>query len=183
MIDPQSTPAVTDAATKAATEVTVRAEATRLIVTAAERAGITVAQVPQTAVDEAYKFARESMASEAAKEANEYYHLSEAQKKEIEALKAQLGAVRENRAAKTDERVVPTMENVRDLMGRGAYYQLSEGQKLSANGIDPSVDRNRLRELFGRNPSTSAAVDLMKVDPFKYRQYREAAKILNITGK
>ena len=177
MIDTQNTTSA------AATEAAVRAEANRLIATAAERNGISVADIPQSAVDEAYKFARESVASESAKQSNEFFHLYEAQKKENEALKAQLGAVRENRAAKTDDRVVPTMERTRDLMGRAVYYQLSEGQKLSANGIDPNVDRNRLRELFGRNPSTSAAVDLMKVDPFKYRQFREAAKILNITGK
>ena len=169
--------------TPEANELAIKTEANRLLATAAERAGIAVAQIPQYAVDEAYKFARESVESEARKQSNEYFHLYEAQKTEIEALKAQIGAVRENRVAKTDDRVVPTMERTRDLMGRAVYYQLSEAQKLSANGIDPNVDRNRLRELFGRNASTAAAVDLMKVDPFKYRQFREAAKILNITGK
>src|SRR5665213_3908601 len=106
MSDTQNTPE--------ATEATVRTEANRLIATAAERNGVSVADIPQSAVDEAYRFAREAVESEARKQSNEYYHLFEAQKKENEALKAQLGAVRENRAAKTDDRVVPTMENVRD---------------------------------------------------------------------
>jgi hypothetical protein len=174
----------TESTTPESQERAIRDAAAKLISTAAQKAGIAIEEVPQYAKDDAYRFARETVEGEARKQSNEYYLLYEQSKAENAALKTQLGVVRENRAAVTDNRVVQTMERTRDLMGRETYFRLSTAQKLSANGIDPaSIDRSRLHELFGKNCSTSAAVDLMKVDPFKYRQLREAAKILDITGK
>jgi hypothetical protein len=50
--------------------------------------------------------------------------------------------------------------------------------------LDPaSVDKAQLRTLFGRNTDTAAAVDFSKVNPYRYKQLREAALALNITGK
>ena len=99
-------------------------------------------------------------------------------------MKSQLGAVRENRAAKADTRTVDTMEQVRERVGRATWFQLSESGKLTALGLDPStVDKMQLRTLFGAKTDTALAVDFAKTNPYRYRQLRQAALALNITGK
>jgi hypothetical protein len=132
----------TETLTPEAKEAVIKNAATALISAAAAKAGIPVSQVPQSAVDDAFGFARSNFESEERKQSNEYYHLYQQQKADNEALKAQLGAVRENKAATVDNRIVPTVEQVREGMGRAQWYQLSEGQKLTALGIDPaSIDK------------------------------------------
>jgi len=169
--------------TNAENDRAIREAADKLIAAAAAKNGITIDQIPQSAKDDAYRFSRESVESNARNQSNEYYHLYEAQKKENAALQAQLGAVRENRAAKADTRTVDTMEQVRSRLGHAAWFQLSEAQKLNALGLDNTVDREQLRRLFGRNTDTAYAVDFMKTNPYRYKQLRQASLALNITGK
>ena len=76
------------------------------------------------------------------------------------------------------------MEQVRDRMGRATWFQLSEAGKLTALGLDPSsVDKTQLRSLFGKSTDTAFAVDFMKTNPHRYKQLRQAALALDITGK
>jgi hypothetical protein len=176
-----SAPAVNnEAAINAATD----AETNRIITATCAKHGIQPADLPAGAVEDARRSAREMVESDARKASNEYYHLYEAQKRENEALKSQLGAVRENRAAKADTRTVDTMEQVRERVGRATWFQLSESGKLTALGLDPStVDKMQLRTLFGAKTDTALAVDFAKTNPYRYRQLRQAALALNITGK
>ena len=146
---------------------------------------MTIDQIPQSAKDEAYRYAAESLASATTLANNPSHQLYLQAKQENEALKTALGAVRENRAAKAaDTRTVDTMEQVRGRMGHAAWFQLSEAGKLTALGLDPNtVDRAQLRTFFGRNTDTAAAVDFSKVNGYRYKQLRQAALALNITGK
>lgn len=167
-----------------AKELSIKNAATALIASTALKNGLTVAEMPQSAVNEAYAYARSNFESNERKQSNEYYHLYENQKLEIEALKAQAKAVNDNRTAAKDERVVTSMERCRDLMGRATWQQLSTNQRIAAIGVEPqSVDRKQLEDLFGRNASSTYASDLIKTSPYRYRQLREVAKIMNVTGK
>lgn len=167
-----------------ATEAAITAAADKIIASTCQKHGITPADLPAGAVDEARRVAKEMVESDARNQSNEYFHLYEAQKKETELLKAQLGAVRENKVARTDSRVVTSMERVRDTMGRSTWFQLTRDQKVASLGVDPSsVDMVQLRNLFGKHTDTAYAVDYMKTNPFRYRQLREVAKALDVTGK
>jgi hypothetical protein len=166
------------------TESAVNEAAEKFIIATCQKHGLTRDQLPAEAVEDARRIAREGLESNQRNQNNEFYHLYTAQKAENEALKAQLGAVRENREARSDKRTVDTMEQVRDRMGRATWFQLTEAQKLSALGLDPStVDKNQLRTLFGAKSDGSYAVDFQKTNPYRYKQLREAALALNITGK
>jgi len=172
----QSTPTATDAAINAATD--------KIIESTCARHNIQVADLPPGAVEEARRAATEMIQSEARKESNEYYHLYNQEKKARETAEAQLGAVRENREAKADTRTVESMEQVRERVGRAMWFQFSESQKLTALGLDPAtVDKNQLRSLFGAKSDGAYAVDFMKTSPYRYRQLKQAALALNITGK
>jgi hypothetical protein len=168
----------------AATDRAITAAADKIIASTCLKHGIQPSDLLPNAIEDARMAAREFVEAEARKQDNEYYHLYEQQKAETEALKAQLGAVRENRAAKADTRTVDTMEMIRKRVGRATWFQLSEAGKLSAMGLDPaSVDKNQLRTLFGASTDTAFAVDFMKTNPYCYRQLKQAAMALNITGK
>jgi hypothetical protein len=171
-----STPAVTEAAVNQATD--------KLIQAACLKHGITQDQLPAGAVEDARRTAREMVEADTRKQSNEYYHLYNQEKQAREAAEAQLTAVRENRTARADTRTVDTMEMVRERVGRTTWFQLTEAQKLTALGLDPaSVDKVQLRTLFGKNTDTAAAVDYARAQPFRYKQLRQAALALNITGK
>ncbi len=173
-----------EATTPQATEAAVNAATDNLIQAACSKHGITLAQLPPEAIEDARRTAREMVESNQRNQQNEFFHLYQQQKAETEALKAQLGAVRENRTAKADTRTVDSMEQVRDRMGRATWFQLPESGKLTALGLDPStVDKTQLRALFGRHTDTSLAVDFQKTNPYRYRQLKQAALALNITGK
>ncbi|MGA8742978.1 MAG: hypothetical protein WB561_17460 [Terracidiphilus sp.] len=167
-----------------ATETAIQEAANKLIKAAAEKNGLTFEQVPQAAKDDAYRFARESIESEAVLANNPSHQLYLQAKQENALLKAQLGAVRENRTAKADNRTVDTMERVRDTMGRATWFQLSRDQKVASLGVEPSsVDMVQLRTLFGKHTDTALAVDFAKTSPYRYKQLREVAKALDVTGK
>jgi hypothetical protein len=167
-----------------ATDRAIREAADKIISATCTKHGITPDQLPEGAIADARRAATEMVESDQRNQSNEYFHLYQQQKQEAEALKAQLGAVRENRTAATDKRTVTSMERTRDLMGRATWFQLSEAQKITALGVDPaSVDKAQLRTLFGKATDTSAAVDFMKTNPYRYKQLREVALALNITGK
>jgi hypothetical protein len=173
-----------EATSPAINEAAITAAADEIIARTAARHNMQVADLPAGAVDDARRAAREMLESDARNQSNEYYRLWEQQRQENEALKAQLGAVRENRVARADTRTVDTMEQVRDRIGRAAWFQLPESGKLTAMGLDPaSVDKQQLRDLFGRHTDTALAVDLMKTSPYRYKQLKQAALALNITGK
>lgn len=170
--------------TPAETDRAIREAADKLIQASCQKHGISPDQLPPDAIEDARRTAKEMIESDQRKQSNEYYHLYEQQRAENEALKAQLGAVRENKTARTDTRRVDSMEMVRDRMGRAQWFQLSEAQKLTSLGLDPqTVDKQQLRSLFGAKSDGSYAVDFQKTNPFRYRQLREAALALNVTGK
>jgi hypothetical protein len=174
----------TETTSPAVTETAIRAAADKIIASTCAKHNMTPDQLPAGAVEDARRAAAEMLESDARNQSNEYYRLWEQQRQENEALKAQLGAVRENRAARADTRTVDTMEQVRDRIGRAAWFQLPESGKLTAMGLDPaSVDKQQLRSLFGRHTDTALAVDLMKTSPYRYKQLKQAALALNITGK
>jgi hypothetical protein len=171
-----TTPVVTDAA--------IDAETNRIVAASLAKHNMSIDQLPPGAMEDARRAAKEMLEADARNQSNEYFHLYQQQKQEAEALKAQLGAVRENRTARADTRTVDTMEQVRERVGRATWFQFSEAQKLTALGLDPAtVDKNQLRTLFGRNTDTAFAVDFMKTNPYLYKQYRQASLALNITGK
>jgi hypothetical protein len=165
-------------------EEAVTREAEKFIQAAILKHGISRESLPQDAVDDARRVAREGLESNQRNQSNEYFHLYEAQKAELAALRNQLGSVRDNRVAASDMRSVDRMETVRARLGELAWAQLTMNGRLQAQGIDPqSADPQLLRRLFGRDTETGFAVDYEKSNPFKYKQLREAAKTLNITGK
>jgi hypothetical protein len=169
---------------KAENDRAIQAAADKLIASAAARNGVTIDKIPPEAKAEALRYATESIASEASLANNPSHQLYLAAQKENELLKAQLGAVRENKVARTDTRTVDSMERVRDLMGRATWYQLSRDQKVASLGVEPSsVDHVQLRKLFSKETDSGYAVDFMKTNPFRYRQLREVAKALDVTGK
>src|ERR1039457_4272986 len=94
--------------TNAENDRAIREAADKLISSAAARNGMTPDQIPQSAKDEAYRYAAESLASEKALANNPSHQLYLQAKQENELLKAQLGAVRENKVARADDRVVQT---------------------------------------------------------------------------
>jgi hypothetical protein len=173
-----------DPVTPEATERAIRTAADKLIQAAAVKHGLSIDEIPPSARDEAYAYARQTVESDQRNQNNEYYLLWEQQKQENALLKTQLGAVRDNKAAAVDNRVVPTLEMTRDRMGRSTWAQLNTNQRIAAIGVQPdSVDRPQLAKLFGRNADHVYASDLMKTSPYRYRQLREVAKILDVTGK
>jgi hypothetical protein len=162
----------------------IREAADKIISSTCQKHGTTPDQLPAGAIDDARRVAAEMVESDVRNQQNEYYLLYEAQKKEMELLKAQLGAVRENKVARTDNRTVDSMERVRDQMGRATWFQLSRDQKVASLGVEPSsVDMVQLRALFGKHTDTALAVDFMKTNPYRYRQLREVALALDVTGK
>ncbi len=168
----------------AITETDVNAAADQIIARTAAKHGISVSDLPAYAIEDARRTAREMVQSEAAKEQNEYYHLYNQEKAAREAAETSLKAVRENRTARADTRTVDTMEQVRERVGRAAWFQLSEAGKLTAMGLDPAtIDRPQLRKLFGAKSDGAFAVDFMKTNPYRYKQLRQAALALNVTGK
>ena len=178
MSDTQNTPAVTEAAITAATD--------SIIASTCQRRGITPADLPPGAVEDARRAATEMIQSEAAKESNEYYHLYNQEKQARETAEATLKAVRENRtvAANTvDHRHTVTAERARDLMGRNQWFCLTDAQKIQAVDVDPSsVDRLQVRALFGKGADSHTAVDFQRSNPRRYAALREVAKVLNIYG-
>lgn len=166
------------------TEAAITAATDKLIASACAKHNITPDQLPQDSIDYARRTAREMVESEAVKEQNEYYHLYNQEKAAREAAETALKAVRENRTARADTRTVDTMEQVRERVGRAAWFQLSEAGKLAALGLDPAtIDKPQLRKLFGRHSDGVFAVDYQKVQPYKYKQLKQAALALNITGQ
>jgi hypothetical protein len=170
--------------TLANTESAVQDAVNKLLISAAAKHGIAVADLPHEAIEDATRYAREQVESDQRNQANEFFHLYQQEKARRELAEKQISAVRENRTARSDMRTVDTMEQVRGRMGHAAWFQLSEAQKLSALGLDPaSIDKSQLRTLFGRHTDTAAAVDFAKVNQYRYAQLRQAALALNITGK
>ena len=175
-LDTSNTTAVTDAA--------IDAETNRIVAANLAKHNKTIDQLPPGAMEDARRTAREMVESDQRNQNNEYFHLYNQQKAEAEALKTQLGAVRENRTARADTRTVDTMEQVRERVGRANWFQLSEAGKLTALGLDPAtIDKAQLRTLFGKHTDTAAAVDFSKVNGYRYKQLRQAALALDITGK
>jgi hypothetical protein len=172
----QNNPAITEAA--------VNQAADRLIQASCQKHGIAVADLPASAIEDARRTAREMVESDQRNQQNEFFHLYNKEKAARESAEAQLGAVRDGRTARADARTVDSMEQVRDRMGRPTWFQLSEAGKLTALGLDPStVDKTQLRSLFGAKSDCAYAVDFQKVQPYRYRQLKQAALALNITGK
>lgn len=171
-------------AVPAVTEQAVQNEVDRLIAATCQKHGVTRDQIKDEVIKGAYAAAREMLEGERQKQMNPYVGLYEKSQAEIATLRAQLGAVQERQTAAKDDRHPPTYEMVRDRVGRATWFQLSEGQKLQAMGIDPQTfDKAQARAMFGRNPDTALAVDFKKVNPFRYRQLKEGAMALGITGK
>jgi hypothetical protein len=122
--------------------------------------------------------------SERQNQASPYYALYQSEKAKRELAEKQIAAVRENKVARADDRRVDSMERTRDLMGRDVWFQLSRDQKVASLGVEPSsVDMVQLRALFGKHSDAALAVDYMKTNPYRYRQLREVAKALDVTGK
>jgi chorismate mutase len=176
--------ATSNTTTTQSTEAAITAATEKLIATACAKHNITPEQLPQDSIDYARRTAREMVESDQRNQQNEYYHLYLQEKQAREAAEAANKAVRDNHTARADTRTVTTMERTRDLMGRAAWFQLTEAQKISALGVDPAtVDKQLLRTLFGKNTDTAAAVDYAKANPYKYKQFREVSLALDITGK
>jgi hypothetical protein len=168
------------------TDAAIDAETNRIIMASCAKHNIQPSQLPEGAIDDARRAAREMVESESAKESNEYYHLYMQEKAAHAATSATLGAVKQNQGVTTanqNYRHPVTAERARELMGRAQWFMCTEAQKIQAMDVDPkSVDKAQVRALFGKNHDVTAAVDFSKANPRRYAALREVAKALNIYG-
>lgn len=178
MIPETTSPVVTEAAITAATD--------KIIASTCAKHGIQPSQLPDGAVDDARRAAREMLESDARNQSNEYYNLYLQEKQARETAEGTLKIVRENQtttANTVDHRHSVTAERARDLMGRNQWFTLTDSQKIQAVNVDPaSVDKVQLRALFGRGHNTADAVDFSKANPRRYAALREAAKAIGVYG-
>jgi hypothetical protein len=74
-----------------------------------------------------------------------------------------------------------TAERVKALVGQHGVNKMTRSEKLASLQIDPtSVDDTLLRKCFGRGNDGSAALELHKTSPLRYRQLKEASLLLGI---
>ncbi len=117
---------------------------------------------------------------------NDWKVITEAQNAKIAELERIIAAGRigEHPSSPKDGRPAMTADKLRALWGDKRYLHGStEAEKLTAIGVEPTVDRGLLLTLFGKASEGNdgkAAQELMKANPARYRLLREAARVLRI---
>jgi len=72
-------------------------------------------------------------------------------------------------------------ERLKAMLGQHGINKLTRTEKIVALGLDPAgVDDSFLRRCFGRGNDGSAASELHKTSPLRYRQLKEASLLLGI---
>jgi hypothetical protein len=137
---------------------------------------------------ETFTTAHRADARNAAREQLEYEndpHVQalQASQEENRHLKAQLDALRSRGPVSVPSGRAPL--NAAQVRGRlgNTFYTLSNAQKITAAGIDPStVNVAELKKLFARGCDTKAALDYSRQAPSDYAKKRELAKLLDLYG-
>jgi hypothetical protein len=94
---------------------------------------------------------------------------------------ARLSAVPSAAHPQRDMKPSVTADRFKGLIGPYEFQKLTRDQKLIGMNLDPaSVDDAYLKKVFGRGADGALGSELMKTSPFRYRQLKEAALVLNI---
>ncbi len=113
---------------------------------------------------------------------NPYRRLYGDQQERIKQLEAQLQATQQSRVRSNEHVIVTTAEAVQKSDPL-AWHKMSPEQRLASIGVDhTTIDKKELASLFGKKSDHKKASDLMRVDQRRYKQLREASKILGIYG-
>jgi hypothetical protein len=118
---------------------------------------------------------------------SDYKVLYESLQAEVDSLKSVISSARLNGVATSqqpadkDKKIAVTADRFRRMVDPVAFLKLTRDEKLTGIGVDPaSVTDDRLKALFGRGNSGREAGELFKSSPYRYRQLKEAAEILNL---
>lgn len=116
--------------------------------------------------------------------ASDYQVLLEEQRAENERLRAIITASRIAPVAdhpQKDAKPAISAARLTATLGQTQINRMTRAEKLSALGLEPSsVDEAFLRQCFGRGNDGSAASELHKTSPLRYRQLKEASLLLGI---
>jgi hypothetical protein len=76
-----------------------------------------------------------------------------------------------------------TADRLKAMLGPVGFLRASRAEKLTGLGLNPSeISDAGLTKLFGKGNNGKESSDLHKTNPFRYRQLREAAIVLNLYG-
>ena len=115
---------------------------------------------------------------------SDYENLYAEQVAECERLKSIIAASRLAPIAEhplKDARPAVSADRLRALVGPTQLLAMTRAEKIAALGLDPNgVDDAFLRKCFGKSNDGSAAAELHKTSPLRYRQLKEASLLLGI---
>ena len=165
--------------TSPVTDFDVEQESQRLLRVAAQRNGITVADIPADVVQQARDEARKLLERSAGDENNPYKRMYEEQLKRAEVAESTLTSVREQGQKHSTPAGGPPVsaEQAKARAGNLAWlHQMTDVQKVAALGVDPStVSLKEAKQVFGKGADPKLGSDLMKVDPARYKTLKQVA--------
>jgi hypothetical protein len=163
----------------------LRAESTRIVTLTAKKHGLTPEDLSPELLQASVDLARRNLQTS---NGSPYQTMYKTVQAENAALRAQLEEVKSQgvaRATQSDrDTKVPTLDGLRAKIGDTQLHLLTADGKVRALGIDPaSVNHELAQDIFGADPNTQVASDLMKSNPRLYRQLREISLIYGYPGK
>lgn len=174
--------------TNETTERDIENETNRLLAAACQKAGLHPSQLPVEAVEDARNAARNKVEREQALAANPVYAQLEAERAAHKITQMQLEAVKQTRVnVGNDTRPALDPAIIRARMGENDWHALTDNGRLQSIGVDPAtvtgVERQQIKELFGRGCDSHYANDFFKQNAGRYRLLKNIAVVLNLQGK
>ena len=167
-------------------ENAVKAAAEKSIQVTCDRHGVTRDQLKDEAIKDAYDHARETLTTEAERQADPHYQENQRLKDELRLAKMQLQAMKDRQAPSPQSpNSQLSVDVARARVGEVTWnHKFSNAERLAAIGIEPSFDtaqnRAEAKELFAESGASAKASDLFKRDPGRYRKLREFARATRI---
>ena len=158
----------------------------RIIAQTCEKHQIHPSQLPQGAVDDARRTARDAYQREEARKANPMYMELEQEREKSRLLTMQLEAVKESRVnVGNDRHPAVTVDVARAKLGPLDWsHRMTDAQRLQAIGVNPvevtAETKQTILDIFGPKSDHRRASDLMKSDSFRYRTLKEIGRALNM---
>jgi hypothetical protein len=149
---------------------------------------MTFEQVPQEAKDDAYRYAKAALEEKQAEAANPVYAQLQAEREAHRLTQMQLEAVKQTRVnVANDTRPALDPAIIRARMGERDWFALTDSGRLQSIGVDPAsvtgVEKQQIKELFGRGCDSHYANDFFKQNAGRYRLLKNIAVVLNLQGK
>lgn len=165
-------------------DVTVRAEAQRILAQTAAKHNMSVDDIPAEAVDRALEEARKRLERAAEDAANPYkgLYLQERQQREIAENTLQSIQTQGQKHSGAVAGPPLSAEQARRRAGDLQWlHKMTDSQKIQALGVDPSqYTAKEAAKIFSRDADPKLGSDLHKADPSRYKILREVAKAVGV---